>query len=338
MACGLIRPAPPHASLRDKRQQRHSKLTQQTPCGVRKEVNRVVARGWKHGGKYLKQETTIARSLATSRHGPSFLRWAGSKRKSLGLLGASYGIKPKHYVEPFAGSAALFFELAPESGILGDLNGHLINALRCVRDFPVDVHKKLRSFDRTADVYYEVRKTFNASPPYGIEAAAAFVYLNRNCFNGLWRTNLSGRFNVPFGGLEMGDYPPLDLFIRCSELLKRVKIRHQDFRKTIRESSAGSFVYADPPYFATSERIFIEYGKRSFSQEDLSDLVSSLVEAEGRGALIALTYHDGMKIDGIPRRWHRQRFEVTRNVGGFKGTRKRQVEVLYTNFAFSGAE
>ncbi|WP_419826147.1 DNA adenine methylase [Sphingomonas sp.] len=275
------------------------------------------------------------RSRATT-HGPSFLRWAGSKRKSLALLGSSYRDPTRHYVEPFAGSAALFFELGPMVGTLGDLNGHLVNALRQVRDHAAEVHRRLLAYERSPDAYYAVRNRFNEGSRFGIEAATDFIYLNRNCFNGLWRTNLAGSFNVPFGGHEMGGYPPLELFQDCAKLLRCAKLRHQDFRKTITSAGASSFIYADPPYFTASERVFVEYGKRSFGEEDLSDLVRLLVEAEQRGAEIALTYNEAMPVPAIPSHWHVHSFSVTRNVGGFRGSRKQHGEILYTSFELPG--
>jgi len=144
----------------------------------------------------------------SSAHGPSFLRWAGSKRKSLALLGVSYADFDRHYIETFAGSAALFFSLRPLSGTLADLNGHLVNAMRQVRDQPRQLHRRLAGIPRTHRSYYAARSVFNGTRPYGLDAAVLFIYLNRNCFNGLWRTNSDGKFNVPYGGREMGCTPP----------------------------------------------------------------------------------------------------------------------------------
>ncbi|MGB3489840.1 MAG: Dam family site-specific DNA-(adenine-N6)-methyltransferase [Xanthobacteraceae bacterium] len=266
-----------------------------------------------------------------SAHGPSFLRWAGSKRKSLTLLSSTYVDPNRRYIEPFAGSAALFFSLSPCRGILADLNGHLVNTLRQVRDRPHELYHCLNAIPRNSQSYYEARKAFNEFKPYGLKPAVLFVYLNRNCFNGLWRTNSSGQFNVPYGGTEMGSNPPLSLFEQCAKSLKNVSLKHQDFRVTIEEADRGAFIYADPPYFTSTERTFIEYGKKSFGEDDLHDLVDGLVRASKRGAFIALTYNEAMPIRGIPKKWARTRFEVTRNVGGFSGARKRQAEILYTS-------
>lgn len=265
-------------------------------------------------------------------HGPSFLRWAGSKRKALAQLKAAYSDRDRQYIEPFAGSAALFFSVRPNSAVLGDLNGQLVNAMRHVRDEPEKLFNRLARLPRNAKVYYEIRSEFNGMRSFGLEAAVLFVYLNRNCFNGLWRTNSTGKFNVPYGGAEMGRIPPLELFLGCSHALKRAKIRHQDFRKTIADAGSETFIYADPPYFTATERTFIEYGKRSFGGKDLDDLIISLSKAAARGAHIALTYHEAMPIEGLPARWKRTRLQIVRNVGGFSGARKKQAEVLYTSY------
>ncbi|ARS66144.1 Dam family site-specific DNA-(adenine-N6)-methyltransferase [Sinorhizobium meliloti] len=268
--------------------------------------------------------------LPKTSHGPSFLRWAGSKRKALKQLSAAYSADNLLYVEPFAGSAALFFERSPKSALLGDLNGHLINTMRHVRDRPTELYAMVIELSRSPDEYYCKREQFNTLKPHGLEAAVLFVYLNRNCFNGLWRTNSSGKFNVPYGGLEMGNTPPLELFLKCSAALQNAKLRHQDFRRTVAQAGDGCFVYADPPYFTAHERTFVEYGRRSFGKKDLQDLIDGLQAAEERGAEIALTYSDGMPIE-VPSHWVQTRFEVTRNVGGFRGSRKKNNEVLYTS-------
>jgi DNA adenine methylase len=222
--------------------------------------------------------------------------------------------------------------------MLADLNGHLINAMRHVRDQPRKVHDLLAQLPRNCENYYEIRSEFNRSKLNGLDSAVLFIYLNRNCFNGLWRTNSAGKFNVPYGGTEMGSNPPLELFETCSVALRRAKLRHQDFKKTIASAGHNTFIYADPPYFTATERIFIEYWKRSFGQTDLNDLVVALAEASERGASIALTYNEAMPITETPLQWSRTRFEVTRNVGGFRGARKRQAEILYTNLPLTGGD
>lgn len=283
----------------------------------------------------VNSQTSLTGKRQTT-HGPSFLRWAGSKRQTLGILAGLVPPNSRHYVEPFAGSAALFFETKPIHATLGDLNGHLINALKQVRRAPRRIYSGVNSLSRDEANYYAARKRFNELDPKGEEAAVLFVYLNRNCFNGLWRTNQRGLFNVPYGGGEMGETPPLSLFLECASTLRGVEIRHQDYRKTLAGLGRDHFIYADPPYFTAEERTFVEYGAKSFGYRDLSDLVYLLVSAADRGATVALTYSGAMEVPGIPASWTKRKFDVTRNVGGFTGTRKKHPEVLYSNIATSG--
>jgi DNA adenine methylase len=268
-------------------------------------------------------------SLAKTSHGPSFLRWAGSKRKSLGHLAASIDLEGRRYIEPFAGSAALFFHFRPHSGVLADQNAHLINALRMVRDFPDHVYEGMQSIDRDSESYYRVRSAFNELAPDSVKSASYFLYLNRNCFNGLWRTNKKGQFNVPYGGTAMGRHPPIELIKECSDALKNAKIEHQDFRVTITQAGEGDFLFIDPPYFHATERTFIEYGTKSFGRSDLDDLIDISISLVKRGGKVALIYSGATILDQLPPEWHRSTIDVTRNVGGFSNSRRRQSEVMY---------
>lgn len=263
------------------------------------------------------------------RHGPSFLRWAGSKRKALPALISLYE-KPDRYVEPFAGSAVLFFALRPERAFLSDLNGQLINLMVEVKERPSELHRRLIGIPRNAETYYQIRSEFNDMSPIGIESAVRFLYLNRNCFNGLWRTNLKGQYNVPWGGDAMGDNPPIQLLEAASQSLKRAKLLAQDFRKTIANCGEGDFIFADPPYFTSGKRTFVEYGKESFSEADLGELIEHLTQAADRGAKVALSYCADMPLSQLPKDWVRRELEVVRNVAGFKGKRRKEKEILYS--------
>jgi DNA adenine methylase len=151
-------------------------------------------------------------------HGPSFIRWAGSKRQSLPFLHSIFPQSVARYVEPFAGSAALFFHLKPKSGLLADINAQLINAFHHVCLTPDEVHQGLHCLSRDSETYYTLRREFNQQHSTGLRSAVLFVYLNRSSFNGLWRTNLKGEFNVPYGGLDMGVFPPIFKFARRTGL------------------------------------------------------------------------------------------------------------------------
>ncbi len=144
-----------------------------------------------------------------------FLRWAGSKRKLLPVLREYWNPSYSRYVEPFAGSACLFFHLQPSKALLGDINRDLMFTYRQVRrDLPA-VLSALRKFKGNKKEYLRLR-AISPTELEDAERAARFIFLNRYCFNGIYRTNLQGSFNVPYGGLRAGYIPPDEDFISCS--------------------------------------------------------------------------------------------------------------------------
>src|SRR5690348_14762677 len=144
----------------------------------------------------------------------SFLRWAGSKKKLIPRLQKFWHSGYSRYVEPFAGSACLFFSLNPSSAVLGDNNPELINVYRVLRREPERMHRRLVAIPREKKSYYRWRER----NPRDLDAetrALRFVYLNHNCFNGIYRTNTDGRFNVPFGN-KLSTYLSRDEFVGCA--------------------------------------------------------------------------------------------------------------------------
>ena len=158
-----------------------------------------------------------------------FLRWAGSKKKLLPILN-SYWNNADRYIEPFVGSARFFFHLNPQSAILGDINLDLINCYNVVKTKPLELYKKLELIPRDKDTYYSVRNSDEKAMSH-VDQAARFIYLNRLCFNGLYRTNQQGKFNVPFGGIKAGNFPTKEDYLHLSDKLKGVKILNLDLKK-----------------------------------------------------------------------------------------------------------
>ena len=167
-----------------------------------------------------------------------FLRWAGSKKQHLPLLKSFWANKFSRYVEPFAGSAVLFFEVDPPCALLADINKELIGTLRAVRAHPTRVHQALSSIPKGREHYNEVRSTAPASLNQ-IKRAARFIYLNRYCFNGLYRTNSKGEFNVPYGGEKSGSIPSSEQLKSAAKLLKRATLLSTDFRVTLAKVRKG---------------------------------------------------------------------------------------------------
>jgi DNA adenine methylase len=219
-----------------------------------------------------------------------FLRWAGGKSW---LAERIKGVAPlglKTYYEPFLGSGAVFFALAPSRAVLSDLNPELVNAFRMVQREPEDLIARLEGFTGGEKEYKEVRAS---SPRAQIERAARFLYLNRTCWNGLYRVNADGGFNVPYG---WGDRP---LFFdrttirQASKALARTSIRRLSFIAALKDVRQGDMVFADPPYARFRHRRgFLSYNNRLFDWEEQEKLAEALERVAEVGAHFLLTEPD----------------------------------------------
>ncbi|MBS0320137.1 MAG: Dam family site-specific DNA-(adenine-N6)-methyltransferase [Proteobacteria bacterium] len=224
-----------------------------------------------------------------------FLKWAGGKRwlapAVQRLLPKTYG----RYIEPFLGSGAVYFAANPVSAVLSDLNGALIETYETVRQSPLQVWDELaiHSFEHSKDYYYSIRGARPSSP---IERAANFIYLNRTCWNGLYRVNRSGTFNVPIGTKTQVLFPtddPLSVSIR----LRSASLSCQDFECVIDRAEADDFIFADPPYtLSEDDGAFLKYNDRVFSWQDQQRLAAALARAQQRGAHIVMANADNAEI------------------------------------------
>jgi DNA adenine methylase len=224
-----------------------------------------------------------------------FLKWAGGKRwltrrlKDLAELGF------ERLIEPFAGSAAVFFHVEPESAILNDSNSRLIETYRVLSSRPEDLYSLLCSHQKlhSRDYYYQMRGfTFDND----LQRAAQFIYLNRTCWNGLYRENRLGVFNVPKGTKETVVFPD-DNFEHAAQILKRSEIRSADFEQVINEAEHRDLVFVDPPYTVKHNRNgFLKYNEKIFSWEDQMRLATSLRRLSDRGAMVIMTnaYHNSV--------------------------------------------
>lgn len=272
--------------------------------------------------------STESRS-ALERRGRPFLRWAGSKRKQLGRLSAFWSDDYQRYVEPFAGSACLFFELAPPAALLADSNSALIEVYRVVRDNPKEVYARLCAIVRDKATYNEWR----AKDPKTLDRqtrAVRFLFLNRNCFNGIYRTNADGKFNVPMGR-RPGDYFSLEDLEHCAQLLGRANLLAADFEKTLTRIRPGDFVYIDPPFAVTSRRVFRQYGKTPFDVTDIPRLSKCLAEIDRVGGAFLVSYADCTEARSLAKGRYCVRLPVRRNVAGFAGKRRNAYEWLISN-------
>lgn len=260
-----------------------------------------------------------------------FLRWAGSKRQHRSLLKSFWSEKFSRYVEPFSGSASLFFDIGPRRALLGDINKDLIATFATVRNHPRRVHEALTSIPKGRSHYNEVRE-LNPKFLTPIKRAARFIYLNRYCFNGIYRTNSKGKFNVPYGGEKSGALPTLEHLKKSARCLKRATLMCADFRETLAKVQKGDFVYLDPPYAVSNRRVFVEYAANPFSVSDISVVGKLLREIHRKGATFVLSYADCTEARKTFSKWQVRRILTRRSIAGFLGARRNQYELCVTNF------
>lgn len=259
-----------------------------------------------------------------------FLRWAGSKRQLLPVLSGYWHREYMRYVEPFAGSACLFFRLRPRQAILGDINAELIATYREIRDRLDDVIASLATLKKGRDEYLSLRETDPTSLTPA-DRAARFIYLNRFCFNGLYRTNLAGRFNVPYGGDKAGNLPSDDALRKASELLQNAQLMAGDFGNVLELVRPGDFVYMDPPFAVKSRRIFNEYDPSLFGPEDICRLRGWMEALSERNVPFLVSYADSEEADSLQEGFYTEMVTVRRNIAGFTGSRIMSSEVLISN-------
>lgn len=237
--------------------------------------------------------------------------------------------KFNRYVEPFCGSACLFFEQQNIKGILSDINSDLINALNAIKT-DKDLHSKLISLPSDPEYYYELRAqdTKNLSDE---DRAIHFLYLNRYCFNGVYRTNRAGKFNVP-RGTRTGTFPSKETFEIARKKLSNAQLGVQDYSKTLESCKEGDFVYLDPPYSKAS-KFTGEYGPGSFNTSNLEDIIDQLNELNRRNVKFLFSYRAcDETAHSLSKSFHVKRISVKRHVSGFKTTWGEAKEILVKNY------
>lgn len=259
-----------------------------------------------------------------------FFRWAGSKRHIVRRLAQFWSGKSARYIEPFAGSACLFFELIPQSAILGDLNWEIVATLRAVQRNACQVAQRLEQFPKGEEAYYRIRR-IDPRTLDEVSVAARFLFLNARCFNGLYRTNLKGQFNVPYRPPEKRVRLNKTAIIDASQALQKALVIHADFEETSACARPGDFVYLDPPYIVSKRRVFSHYLPNSFGPRDLGRLASVLDSLDSIGAHFLITYADSREARGVLAKWNPRRLSTRRNIAGFAGHRRRSYELMATN-------
>jgi DNA adenine methylase len=278
-----------------------------------------------------------ATRVADDEPGPRpFLKWAGGKTQLLEQFQpllpapASY----RRYLEPFVGSGALFFHLRPAVAVLSDVNREIIECYRAVKTCPEDVIVELEKHRFDEEHYYAVRA--NNRPRKLAVAAARTIYLNKTGFNGLYRVNSKGLFNVPIGRYENPGFRSPRLFATlraCSGALASAQLVAGDFQRTLEGAGEGDFVYLDPPYVPLSETSdFTAYARDGFGpaeQERLAEVCRALWR---RGARIMLSNSDTETVRALYQGFHVEVVHAARSINSRGAKRGKVKEVVVRNY------
>ena len=228
-----------------------------------------------------------------------FVKWVGGKRQLLKQF-RELGLYPPEafnpitntYHEPFVGGGAVFFDLLPKNAKLSDLNNELVITYNVIKDNVDELIKSLQKHIYDKEYYLEVRAK-KVEDLSDIEIASRFIFLNRTGFNGLYRVNKSGQFNVPFGRYNNPVICDEDNLRRVSNALQDVIITHQDYKKVLETAQNGDFVYFDPPYYPiNTTSSFTSYTVEGFLEKEQTELRNTFVKLHEKGCFVMLSNSD----------------------------------------------
>ena len=261
--------------------------------------------------------------------GPAYtklIRWAGSKLPIAKVIEKHMDFSLPYY-EAFAGSAAIFFRNSPQVAHLNDANEDLINLYRHISESPDTVWEIYSQFPDTKEAYYAARDAYNAEVQ-GPERSAIFLFLNHLCFNGIYRTNKAGKFNVPHGGRKQAKISR-EQYDVLTEKIRGAKFYSEDFERFFELTQPeNANIFLDPPYYVEGVRVFREYSATPFCADDLLRLKTCTERLASRGNKIVLTYLDTEQFRGIFGNYIVETINVSRNIGGFKDRRAAKAELI----------
>ncbi|MBO4998189.1 MAG: Dam family site-specific DNA-(adenine-N6)-methyltransferase [Lachnospira sp.] len=228
-----------------------------------------------------------------------FVKWAGGKRQLLPQIRERMPEKYNHYYEPFVGGGAVIFELLPAKALINDINRALINTYKQIRNMPEAFLKTVNSLDEEMwedgkAYYYSLREHYNdklMKSEYDVELAALFVFINKHCFNGLYRVNGKGLFNVPYNNSRRASVDEY-IIMNVSEYLKEITIVEGDFETACKNAQEGDFIFFDSPYAPLNPTSFESYTKEGFDIESHKRLAKLYDDLTARGCYCMLTNHN----------------------------------------------
>ena len=270
----------------------------------------------------------------TASKGP-IIKWVGGKKRLLNELLKRVPSTFGQYIEPFAGGAALFHELSPSKAILSDFNSDLINTYDAVAWNVEGVIRRLAHHQRkhSEEHFYQMRTRWNArlTKDKSMDRAALFIYLNKTCFNGLWRVNKKGEYNVPMGRYASPTVCDKDSLRAASPRLRRAKLLAGDFRKALQKAKKGDFIYLDPPYQPASKTSnFTSYTESKFGEAEQEILANESFQLAERGVKVLLSNSDTPLIRKLYKKATIERVSCSRAINSNASKRGPVGEVLVT--------
>jgi DNA adenine methylase len=228
-----------------------------------------------------------------------FIKWVGGKRQLLKQF-REMGLYPPDgfdpikstYHEPFVGGGAVFLDLLPKKAVLSDLNFEMITTYKVIKSDVEKLIKTLKTYEYSKDFFLKIRSK-NSQRLSDVQIAARFIYLNRTCFNGLYRVNSRGEFNVPFGKYHNPLICDEDNLKKIAKTLKNVKIYNEDYKKVLKRAKKGDFIYFDPPYYPVNRTSnFTGYTVQGFFEKEQEELRDVFFELHKRGCFVMLSNSD----------------------------------------------
>ena len=268
------------------------------------------------------------------------IKWAGGKRQLLSELKQRIPKEYNRYYEPFFGSGALFFDVQPKDAIINDFNKELINMYSFVCNEPDGVigvldelqneYNALDSLEDKSECFYRMRERYNEGIVNGVlnkESAALFIFLNKSCYNGLYRVNSKGLFNTPFGKHKKIKLYDKSNFKACVKALGNATIKYGDFEDACEKASYGDFVYFDSPYYDT----FDTYQSGGFAVEEHIRLATLFTNLTEKGVLCMLSNSDTDFIKDLYKDYKIDVVEVKRMIN-CNGQNRTGTEIIVTNY------
>lgn len=264
------------------------------------------------------------------------VKWAGGKTRLLEQLLSRRPLTFRRYYEPFLGGGAVYFRLTPSRAVLSDLNPDLMNVYRCVAWNVEAVIKRLEDHRRkhSHDHYYATRERFNdrVHCNSNVERAAAFLYLNKTCYNGLYRVNQKGQFNVPIGRYDNPKICAPDELRAAGRVLQRAELRVGHFAQALDDAGPGDFVYLDPPYDpASATANFTSYTASDFRDQEQHDLARIVGDLTDRGVFVMVSNSDTPYIRDLYRGFKMERILAPRAINSCASSRGPVGELIITN-------